>query len=301
MGSSVGRPAHGIVTRLGATVAVGLVGLVGLASLGVAVAASGPVGGAPRTGAVAPPATSGPSLTRPVVVLYGDSLAWEAQAEFVAAFADRPDAQIVTRTYGGSAICDFLHWMRTDARDLRPGAVVVEFSGNAFTPCMLDATGHALSGAAFHDRYRTDADAVVDIFAPVGTHIWFAGAPIARPDGGRHFNGGKIDGTYRALAEAHPGVVDFIDAGASVLDLGRWTATLPCRPDEPCEGGTDLSGQAVNVVRAPDGDHFCPASEDAKGGVTSSCPVWSSGAFRYGRAMAAPVLEAMGSEPITRP
>ena len=45
--------------------------------------------------------------------------------------------------------------------------------------------------------------------------------------------------------------------------------------------------------RAPDGAHFCPGAPDAVRGVTSGCPVWSSGAFRFGTAMATPVLQAL--------
>ena len=58
---------------------------------------------------------------------------------------------------------------------------------------------------------------------------------------------------------AHEANVRYVDAGAAVLDDGRWTETLSCLPGEPCAGGTDPLGRSVNVVRAPDGVHFCPA------------------------------------------
>ena len=58
----------------------------------------------------------------------------------------------MTHTFGGTAICDFLDLMRTDALRLQPGAVVVEFSGNAFTACMMDAAGQPLAGAAYEAR-----------------------------------------------------------------------------------------------------------------------------------------------------
>ena len=90
-------------------------------------------------------AGSGPEITRPVVVLYGDSLAWESREHFAAAFAGRTDVQVHTRTLGGTAICDWLDVMRADAVELAPGAVVIEFSGNALTPCMQDAHGEPLT------------------------------------------------------------------------------------------------------------------------------------------------------------
>ena len=236
------------------------------------------------------------ALTRPVVVLYGDSLSWEAREQFTAAFAGHPEAQVVTRTFGGTAICDWLDSMRADAASLAPGAVVIEFSGNALTACMQDATGQALSGDAYLARYRADAEAAVGIFEPIGTRVYFAGAPIPRPtDAPGAFKGGQLNAMYGEVADGHTTVAEFVDAGAAVLDQGRWTNTLPCLPGEPCTGLGDAAGQAVNVVRAPDGNHFCPVAKAARAGVTDTCPVWSSGAFRFGRAMAAPVLEALGA------
>jgi hypothetical protein len=234
-------------------------------------------------------------IDRPVVVLYGDSLAWEAREHFVQAFAANPTAQVVTRTYGGTAICDWLDAMRTDAAELEPGAVVVEFSGNAATPCMKDSNGGELSDDAYFARYKADASAVLDIFEPSRTPVYFVSAPPPRtPDPSQAFRGGRLNAMYAQLADARPGA-EYVDAGAAVLDDGAWTATLPCLPEEPCEGGFDATGRPVNVVRAQDGNHFCPANHDARAGVTGTCAVWSSGAYRYGTAMAAPIVAAMAA------
>jgi hypothetical protein len=233
-------------------------------------------------------------IERPVVVLYGDSLAWESKEHFVQAFAGHPDVQVITRTFGGTAICDWLDTMRADAVELAPGAVMVEFSGNAMTACMQDGNGRPLSGPAYVARYQADAETVIDIFEPNGTPVLFASAPIARStDATADFKGGELNPLYAEIADLHPGAVEFVDAGAAVLDDGEWTATLPCRADEPCEGGVDGAGRAINVVRAPDGNHFCPTNGSARAGVTGGCAVWSSGAFRYGTAMAAPLIAAL--------
>ncbi|NND75749.1 MAG: hypothetical protein HKN44_12160 [Ilumatobacter sp.] len=243
---------------------------------------------------LAPPAPAEPvvePLLRPVVALYGDSLAWEARDAFVDALADRPGVDVVVHTFGGTAICDWLDQMATDAVTIRPGAVVVEFSGNNFTPCMQDAAGTPLTGAAFLARYAADALAVIETFAPGGTQVVFASGPITRAASERGQSTG-LNALYADLAGDHEGV-RYVDAGAAVLADGRWTATLPCLPDEPCTGGLDADGVAVNVVRAPDGIHFCPASAEAVAGVTGTCPVWSSGALRYGRALAAPVVAGL--------
>jgi len=217
------------------------------------------------------------------VALYGDSLAFEAQDHFVAAVTAGQRAEVRTRTYGGTAICDWFGDMRRDAEEWAPQAVVVEFSGNALTPCMRDADGAALSGDAYFQKYHDDAATVLEIFA--GAEVWFAGSPISRhaAESG-DFNGGRLNEMYRALPGGR-----YVDAGAAVLDRdGRYTETLPCLPGEPCgDDGTD-------VVRAPDGAHFCPANPDAVRGVTQGCAVWSSGAWRFGRAMALPVIADLG-------
>ena len=203
---------------------------------------------------------------------------------------------MVTKTFGGTAICDWLEAMRNDVVDLAPGAVVVEFSGNALTDCMHDANGQPLTREAYLDRYRSDAEGVVATFAPIGARLYFVGAPIPRPSTDhRDFNGGQVNAIYEQIAGSGADRVEFIDAGTAVLDDGQWTATLPCLTDEPCEGGIDALGRAVNRVRAPDGNHFCPEAEPAVNGVTGPCPVWSSGAHRFAGAMARPVLIALGA------
>jgi hypothetical protein len=175
--------------------------------------------------------------------------------------------------------------MRDDASELRPDAVVIELSGNAFTPCMRDADGAAFTGEAFYTKYATDAGEALRIFAATRARVYFVGTPISRRAAEAHDpNAGRLNALYSEvanLAGAH-----YVDAGAAVLDHGRWTATLPCLEGEPC------TGDRVNLVRAPDGTHFCPTAGEAAQGVTGVCTVWSSGAYRFGTAMAAPVITA---------
>ena len=281
---------------------LGAIGMVGAAAvvaatlvLGTAAPASARTTGSKASATRITP--SGPAvapLTKPLVILYGDSLAWEAEDSFVGAFAGRTGVQVLTRTYGGTAICDWLDEMQADAAALAPGAVVLEFSGNALTPCMQDANGHGLVDDAYWARYQADARTAIEIFTPTKTRVFLAGAPISQHQQlTGDFHGGMVNAMYTEIADQYA-AVDYVDAGAAVLDQGRWTPSLPCLPGEPCTGGTDLLDRGVNLVRAPDGGHFCPAADEAKRGVVAACPVWSSGAYRYGNAMAAPVLSALG-------
>jgi hypothetical protein len=224
------------------------------------------------------------------VILYGDSLGWESQAFFVAELARAAFTEVTTRTFGGTAICDWIGQMRLDAATLRPDAVVVEFSGNALTPCMRGAGGAALSGSAYFRKYASDAAAVLQIFTPGHTFVFFVGTPISLSAERAHNPTNAIlRNLYASVAKSNP-YGRYVDAGASVLLDGRWTETLACLPAEPCTGGRDAGGIPVNVVRAPDGAHFCPGAPAAVRGVTDACRVWSSGAWRFGNAMAMPVV-----------
>jgi hypothetical protein len=176
------------------------------------------------------------------VVLYGDSLAWQSRDFFTAALAGAGITQVVTRTFGGTAICDWFSQMRADAASLRPDVVVVEFSGNALTPCMRALDGSPLSGAAYFGKYAADAAAVLGIFTPGHTLVFFTGAPMSR----RVERTGDpttptLHGIYAAVAQSTP-YGWYTDAGASVLSGGRWAQTLPCVAGEPCTGGRDANG-----------------------------------------------------------
>ena len=232
----------------------------------------------------------------PTVILYGDSLASESQNHFRAALVGAGIADVHTRTFGGTALCDWLAAMREDADALHPRAVVIEFSGNALTPCMHDANSAPLTGDAYYAKYLEGATEALAIFSRSGTRVYFVGAPLTRraaESGARA--AGRLNALYAALGSAR--FVRYVDAGAAVLDHGAWTSVLPCLSDEPCTGGTDATGTRVNVVRAADGTHFCPAPPTPDAAATGDCPVWSSGAFRFGTAIAQPVIRDLRPRP----
>src|SRR5262245_11833395 len=222
------------------------------------------------------------------VILYGDSLADESQTSFTNALAEVGIDDVHVRTFGGTALCDWFADMRLDAEVVQPSAVVVEFSGNAFTTCMHDASGASLTGDDYYGKYMADAIETLRIFAPAHTRIYFVGTPLSRHAAETHDpDAGRLNAQYAAVSSL--GLSEYVDAGAAILDRGNWTETLPCRVDEPCSGVIDATGMPANIVRAPDGMHFCPTAPQAIRGVTLSCPVWSSGAFRFGTAMATAV------------
>jgi hypothetical protein len=220
-----------------------------------------------------------PEPPRARIALYGDSLAAQAQTYFDFSVLTA-GAAVENDTLGGTAICDALPEMATDAQTFRPDAVVIEFSGNTLTPCMAGIQG---ASQALLDRYSQDATAAIGIFRAVGAHVFLIGAPMSESQIGNP-NWQALNDVYQSLAQSNPGVT-FVDAGESVMENGTFTFSLPCLSFEPCLGSDD-----TNAVRGPDGTHFCATPASAPG----PCPGYSSGAFRFGLAMASAVLEGLG-------
>ncbi len=222
----------------------------------------------------------------PVVILYGDSLAWESQDHFAAAVKLGTDATVIGRSFGGTAICDYLDIMKDDAASLHPAAVVLEFSGNRFTTCMHHPDGSGMGDGDAYMKYVADVQEAVQIFTSVGTHVYLAGAPVSRPVPGSFQRGRALNVMYSWVAlVSTPGMVTYVDAGTAVQNGSDYTDELPCLPEEPCPN----AGGSI-VVRSYDGVHLCPGDDTHRDPVTKRCIVWSSGAYRYGRAMAAPVI-----------
>jgi hypothetical protein len=219
----------------------------------------------------------------PRVALFGDSLSFEAQPYFTSLVESSGQSVLTYDSFGGTAICDFLPKMSEVETTHHPVAVELEFSGNALTPCM---EGFAPGTQAYYDKYRADTEAAIKIFVPAGAHVYLIGAPITKSQQSDP-NWDQLNHQYAEIAATDPLHVTYVDAGAAVEGAGHTFAeTLPCLPVEPCTGPV-VDGEASNVVRSPDGSHFCPVKTANKEGEIPGCPVYSSGAFRYAFAMVA--------------
>ncbi len=208
------------------------------------------------------------------VLLYGDSLSSEARGAFASLVAST-GASVVTHAFGGTAICDWLPVMASDVQQFDPDVVVVQFSGDAFTPCMASRVPFGSPVPSVVAVYRADAIQAASILTSRGARVIFIGSPITASNPDR-----SLQDMYASLAASLPGT-SFVDAGQAVTPGGVFAWTMPCLPGESgCSNGTV-------VVRAPDGTHFCPGGQRAYLGITLVCPVWSGGAFRFGAAMAA--------------
>jgi hypothetical protein len=224
------------------------------------------------------------------VFLYGDSLASEAGPYFAYFGSASGKAAIVTEDYGGTAVCDWLSKMKSDATTYHPQAVALQFSGNASTPCMA---GYEPETPEYYLKYISDTTTAINIFRAIGAKVYLVGYPISySASTGTDPNWDQLNLDYQTIANQNPGVVEWVDAGTSVEGAdGTFTWTLPCLSWEPCVG-TQLGYPAgTNVVRAPDGVHFCPDGKPGLNGVVGSCDVYMSGDLRYGAAMIGPIAQ----------
>jgi hypothetical protein len=217
------------------------------------------------------------------VAVFGDSLAFEAEPYYMAFMRRIADTGVTYDSFGGTAICDWLSIMRGVESRSHPRAVELEFSGNALTPCMK---GLARPERDYYAKYRADTEAAIKIFVSGGAHVYLIGAPITRAESSSGANWNALNEQYAAIAAADPLQVTFVDAGRVVEGPGpTYVQTLPCLLKEPCTGPV-VNGIRVDTVRAPDGVHFCPVTSGNHRGVIRRCAVYSSGAYRYARAMA---------------
>jgi hypothetical protein len=134
----------------------------------------------------------------------------------------------------------------------------------------------------------------IHLFLAVGTRVFLEGAPIDYTEWishDRHWN--TLNRAFALLASRYPGRVTYVDAGRAVEGSGGSFAwTLACLTFEPCNGPI-IGGVHTDVVRSPDGVHFCPVSGASTDGRVTRCDVYSSGAFRFAAAMATPVIHEL--------
>ena len=97
----------------------------------------------------------------------------EAGLDFTS-LAQAVGGSALVRAYGGTAVCDFLASMATDAVSWQPTAVVLVFSGDDFTPCMA---GDPSGSPQYYSKYQADIQTAIDIFRPHGTEVFLIGLP----------------------------------------------------------------------------------------------------------------------------
>ena len=95
-----------------------------------------------------------------LVILYGDSLSFEAHGAFADELASTTRSELISRIVPGTSPCDHRAAMEADRAE-RPDVVVIQFVGNNASSCSLGPTGERLVGQTLADRVEADVRAEV--------------------------------------------------------------------------------------------------------------------------------------------
>ncbi|WP_243407713.1 hypothetical protein, partial [Frankia canadensis] len=197
----------------------------------------------------------------------------------VAVLADHRN-EVLVRTWGGTAPCDWLTDIRDQVRRWRPTVVALAFSGNQGTACM--------QGRDLITAYRQDVTEAVRLLTDYGADVILVEAPPRRDQEVDAAGLTPLDRVWREIAASWPRTRVAPAGRAVTTATGHFTPMLPCVAGETCGPG----GQVT--VRSPDGVHFCPKVEPPM----VACPVVAAGAVRYGTAIARAALAlATGKDP----
>lgn len=193
------------------------------------------------------------------IAVYGDSLLHSSAPVWRTSIEEQlPDWGLLERTAWGSATCDHLDQMASDARDgWNVRVVVLAYFGNAITPCA--------QGVDLERRYRWDLTVAVDLWQERDVRVVLV-VPPGPVDSEPHSAAARA-----ALAVARERRVRVVDTTGSFVDpvTGTYASELEGVP-----------------VRSPDGIHFC--DHEALGEIV--CSVDDAGAGLYGRPIAAAVV-----------
>ncbi|HEU5300870.1 MAG TPA: hypothetical protein VFW06_01400 [Acidimicrobiia bacterium] len=194
----------------------------------------------------------------PRIAVYGDSLVYESEAHLRAALASvLPGWDIIIRSYGGVAQCDYHASMVDDLDHRNVRAVIVAFVGNRLTDCVLSRP--------YPDSYYSDAHWAADLYASRGIPLAFVATPglVGNTPADR-----IVPNVYRYVGSERG--IRVVESDDLFVDpaTGKYEITGPC-----LVGEWECADQIV--IRAPDGGHLCPVP----GSVP--CGVYSSGVVRY--------------------
>ncbi len=230
---------------------------------------------------------AGAVITKPAVVVYGDSLTWESTTRVLAAIPSTTFADHV-HAVSGTAVCDWVQWLPVDISKWHPKVITLATAGNSFTPCMYDpATGspYPWNSPGYLAKYQSDLRAFFSIATGSGAKVVFSEGP---PMPYANWDAGIISIANIAqnlIANEFPTVIFSNAARLAVSNNGAFVSSLPCLTGETKAKGC-LNGLIDVRTTNPNGldylVHLCPH------GITSApdgCDIYSSGEFRYGTAI----------------
>lgn len=224
------------------------------------------------------------SASRGTVMVFGDSLTNQSRFQIESRITtQRPGWRVVIQAQGGTAICDWLPFMKSGGA-LNPRVVVMQFSGNIQTPCIRERV--STEGSSWERSYADDAAAAARMWVDRGASVVIMGNPMPYTTPTLTRGPHPLDAVYRSIARSQKRVTfsDRPERAVAVPDPTDraqfvFPFTMRCLPTEvsfsECHGGHIQ-------VRDPAGGHFCPVV-DPDG---LACPAYSSGIVRFGNAVA---------------
>jgi hypothetical protein len=183
-------------------------------------------------------------------LVYGDSLSDEAQS-YLASYGT-----VGPRIYGGTAPCNWLSNLDSDASSFAPHEVLLQFIGN-LPSC--------INGRDAQTAYRDDLKTLASYWKSRGVAVVMVISPKTPTD----------NLAWARQAELNVATdlgLPVNDAGLMVMLNGNFTYFLPCLAQEAASQGcgSEVAGQIR--VRDADGVHL---------GTSNADHSYSSGAFRF--------------------
>lgn len=225
----------------------------------------------------------GATTTPKTALIYGDSLTLEAKPVIVAKFAPKTSWRVRVQAIPGVALCEYTASLTADLAQYHPAVVTVETHGGDLDPisgCYPD--GMVRDSPEYYEYYRGQLAAIFTVVRATGAKMVFFATP---PDKSAASQLEQTTLTAIAYEEAAkvPGT-SIAYGGRNALGGKTWRASLKCLVAEV--GLLDCVGGRI-PVRAPDTVHFCPAGYPDFFSFFAGCTLYSSGALRYGKALAA--------------
>ena len=225
------------------------------------------------------------------IEVWGDSFSAQAEPYINFYLGLSRKATVRVHAFGATAMCDWFSDMYNETNPANPAGfhpqvVVLQFFGDAFTKCMWDKHGVALTGQALVNKYSADSRYAIKIFSPRGIPVYFMSTPLSIYQSKIYTRLSPLGEMFAGLPARFPArhEVRYIN-GATELELnGKFTYTLPCLSFEKCTGHWP-DGTKTVVVRQSDGFHFCPTAEKPGLMGIPVCPVPMPGAQRFALAM----------------
>ncbi len=220
------------------------------------------------------------AVTPKVAVIIGDSLTYESRFQIASRMALRPGWSQFTYGVILSAPCDWLAILPTMLAH-NPSIVGLMTAGNTNgSACMTAPTG----SAAYYAQYRADLNTLFAAITATGAKVVFQASPPFT-DPARNTAVKQLKTIATELAYLHHGVSIASSLRTALSANGLYAQTKPCIATETLAQGC-VNGR-IDIRTRPglidSGLHLCPTG--LQPGTFGVCAVYSSGEFRFARAM----------------